>query len=189
MSSQTVMRASMVEYSLGETNSSEERCLSHPPMPRTPRFTTRKISNCDFPRCKGTSDTGSFCNICECLYCDDCWDLAPSHKKNRTRRTHEKTDETLAKTVSEILDPEQSNINFNDQVAEDEKTKWFGIKYPDNAEDPSSSITLFNTRRLQEIMDAAEKPNGEPQYPSIISFVGETGAGKSTLIKALIEVK
>ncbi|KAM0227446.1 hypothetical protein ACHAP5_012176 [Fusarium lateritium] len=60
---------------------------------------------------------------------------------------------------------------------------WFGVAHERSGHFPQLSIYP----RLQTLVDnTADRP--PRQYPSLISFVGDTGSGKSTLIRALIRM-
>jgi len=65
---------------------------------------------------------------------------------------------------------------------EDEDTTWFGL-----TRDKENRSTFEDYGRYSAIM--AESNNGEHQfrYPQLVSFIGQTGAGKSTIIKMLID--
>lgn len=69
----------------------------------------------------------------------------------------------------------------------DEATKWFGLAIEESA---GEKITkLVETPRFAELIELSINrytTSPKRQYPSLVSFVGETGAGKSTLIRLLI---
>ncbi|KAM7186229.1 hypothetical protein V8F33_011927 [Rhypophila sp. PSN 637] len=66
---------------------------------------------------------------------------------------------------------------------EDLRTTWFGVPH-DQRESPPK---LFVWPRLQNLLaNAPDQPHY--QYPSLVSFVGDTGSGKSTIIKAMIRM-
>jgi hypothetical protein len=139
--------------------------------------------------CEKLFNSGFYCNICELIYCNVCWDLQPTHRKGRdTRLLHEKTDEKLARAINRILYPELTPEQCTNQHVEDHETEWFGVEYPEDIGMAGPQVSFVTTRRMQEILDPVCKQSQLHKYPSIVSFVGETGAGKSTLIKALIEV-
>lgn len=67
---------------------------------------------------------------------------------------------------------------------DDIKATWFGVPL-----DQSEALfpQLYIWRRLWNLVsEAADAP--PRQYPSLVSFVSPTGAGKSTLIRALIRM-
>ncbi|KAI0423414.1 hypothetical protein F5Y09DRAFT_357001 [Xylaria sp. FL1042] len=79
-----------------------------------------------------------------------------------------------------------SKLQSKDQVAlhlEDIWSTWLGL--PDGQDGPDPQIHIFP--RLESLM--AEATNRPPrQYPSLVSIIGDTGSGKSTLIAAMIRL-
>ena len=77
---------------------------------------------------------------------------------------------------------EQAHLHKNDIWS-----TWFGV--PNRLSDWQANLYLFN--RLESLIAQAEDSRyGEPvteQFPSLVSFFGDTGGGKSTLIKALVQ--
>jgi hypothetical protein len=73
-------------------------------------------------------------------------------------------------------------LNSSDTFEKDEDAKWFGL-----VEDTSFDLPvcrIVETPRFSEIMESsvhASPQSPKRQYPSFVSFVGETGAGKSSL--------
>ncbi|KAK3900585.1 hypothetical protein C8A05DRAFT_17128 [Staphylotrichum tortipilum] len=84
--------------------------------------------------------------------------------------------------------------NFSDALVRatlfkaDEAAKWFGLQ-TDRLENGRSITSIAETDRLRNLMEISlhfESQSPNRQFPSLTSFVGDTGAGKSTLIRALI---
>jgi hypothetical protein len=66
----------------------------------------------------------------------------------------------------------------------DEATKWFGLVVEESSGEKIT--TLVETPRFAELIESSinhHPTSPKRQYPALISFVGETGAGKSTLSK------
>ena len=66
----------------------------------------------------------------------------------------------------------------------DEVTKWFGLVIEESSGEKIT--TLVETPRFAELIESSinhHPTSPKRQYPALISFVGETGAGKSTLSK------
>jgi hypothetical protein len=69
-----------------------------------------------------------------------------------------------------------------EHFAKDEVTKWFGVMFETVGEERIAK--LVETPRFQELLLASRGHSLDSpgrQFPSIVSFVGETGSGKSTL--------
>ena len=124
-----------------------------------------------------------FCSPCATTFCNQCWDQQLAHKKVRAQIhggiPHEKTNPVVAKRIEKTL---ESNPNDYEQAMlhrQDEDTFWFGA-----GKDEQGSMVFQDSGRYANLM--AEKSS--LRYPALVSFVGQTGAGKSTLIKLLIEL-
>lgn len=67
---------------------------------------------------------------------------------------------------------------------QDETAKWFGLV--EEIGRSGSICQIIETSRFSELMEAsrvAYPDSPKRQYPSMIAFVGDTSAGKSTLSK------
>ncbi|RPA77551.1 hypothetical protein BJ508DRAFT_417003 [Ascobolus immersus RN42] len=147
----------------------------------------RLPNQCDF--CDKVFPEVSFCNVCQQVYCDRCWKKLPTHKRNALGQggvPHERTEEKIGRAMNDIFYAEYNKAELEMLHMRDRQTRWFGISHKDHGgEDYHASFQT--TRRFQNLLDPVHPSCKTPIFPSIVSFVGETGAGKSTLIKALIE--
>ncbi|KAH7173285.1 uncharacterized protein B0J16DRAFT_405679 [Fusarium flagelliforme] len=85
--------------------------------------------------------------------------------------------------TSSLLDSRFLNKDKASLHVDDLWSTWFGVAHEQTGHFPQLSIYP----RLQTLVDvAADRP--PRQYPSLISFVGDTGSGKSTLIRAIIRM-
>lgn len=125
-----------------------------------------------------------WCHICDVTVCHDCWIRQAAHGATRkqTRGNHEQTDLGLRDIIQWILRP-HNDRHADDRHAMDCYTKWFGVTIQPGEE---GDVSLQTTPRYRELSVGVGVDNH--QYPALISFVGETGAGKSTLISALMKV-
>ncbi|MCJ1422264.1 hypothetical protein MMC29_000144 [Sticta canariensis] len=117
-----------------------------------------------------------------------------THKSNRLAPgavPHEKTDHNIAKTIQKVLgvkttDEEQAILHENDQ-----DTTWFGIVREDG--ELPTFVDYGRYATLMTNTSRSERSRGivvgrDTRYPSLVSFVGQTGAGKSTIIKLVIDL-
>ena len=125
-----------------------------------------------------------YCNACKDLFCQPCWDLQIPHKKNRLAPgsiPHEPTDLSIAKKIDAVLelkitDEEQEILHRNDR-----DTAWFGIvreqgELPLFQDYGRYSTLMTNTSRQEKILNSATVVGGrDTRYPSLVSFVGQTG--------------
>ncbi|KAL8843022.1 MAG: hypothetical protein Q9176_002325 [Flavoplaca citrina] len=93
-------------------------------------------------------------------------------------------DKDIYERLQRILDPPESVSELSLLHQEDESTTWFGIE-----KDPNGPPIFQDHGRFAALMADTKQPNAGVRYPQLVSFVGETGAGKSTLIKMLVSLK
>lgn len=95
---------------------------------------------------------------------------------------HEKTDAKVVRGLKAILNPTRKPEEIQRLHEEDESTKWFGV---------SRDLTgrpLFEDYGRYATLMASISPIESlgNRYPQLVSFIGVTNAGKSTLIKMLV---
>lgn len=131
-----------------------------------------------------------YCYPCKTTYCDICWDRQRPHKQARPQPSggipHEKTDPAVAKKIEETLEADRNDEQQALLHVADEDTSWFGA-----GKDDQDTPIFQDYGRFANLMaerTARNRPR-KPRYPGLVSFVGETGAGKSTLIKFLVDLQ
>ncbi|KAK6510907.1 hypothetical protein TWF506_009995 [Arthrobotrys conoides] len=106
----------------------------------------------------------------------------PTHRQN----PHEKY-YSFWSSVTDVLSVVNGEDNHSDTFKKDETAKWFGLVT--KARYGGRVSVIVETPRLAKLVEnsvhAYENSPGL-QFPSITSFVGFTGAGKSVLIRSLI---
>ncbi|KAF2134377.1 hypothetical protein P153DRAFT_402048 [Dothidotthia symphoricarpi CBS 119687] len=125
------------------------------------------------------------CSYCGMSFCDQCWDEQGPHQSGRTGPDglpHEKANPTIVKRLKNILTPPQAHGEQQTLHVEDEDTTWFGL-----ARDNQNRPIFQDYGRYSAIMADSNSGEYKLRYPQLVSFIGQTGAGKSTLIKMLID--
>lgn len=89
----------------------------------------------------------------------------------------------MVKRLKGILNPTRNPEEIQKLHEDDEGTKWFGV-----ARDPTGRPNFEDYGRYATLMSSISPITnaGGNRYPQIVSFIGVTNAGKSTLIKMLI---
>ncbi|KAH6613399.1 hypothetical protein F5144DRAFT_616347 [Chaetomium tenue] len=152
---------------------------STPPKPQCPfceASSAQQIWSCSSPRCDGL------------LFCDFHWSEHLLHKKRAATGLgpHCKIDGKLSARLMQALEPPKvEDLEGIHQV--NEMAAWFGVERFGGTGTPP---VLRDYGRIADLMNY-HAPNLAPQErdhrtPSLVSFVGGTGAGKSTVIKILI---
>ncbi|KAK3707125.1 hypothetical protein LTR37_012294 [Vermiconidia calcicola] len=141
--------------------------------------------HCEDDRCRGPQPPIWHCVDCDSSYCSDCWPLQGPHKpkkKGRDGVPHEKTDPYVVRKLKVILHPTKKPNEIQKLHEEDESTKWFGV-----ARDLTGRPNLEDYGRYASLMAAISPIESQAnRYPQLVSFIGVTNAGKSTLIKMLV---
>lgn len=104
-------------------------------------------------------------------------------KRGFSGRPHEKVELDVVRRLESILTPSQDPAEVQRLHQEDERTKWFGVARDETGQ------TIFEDygRYATLVSDTAQTAVNENRYPQLVSFVGVTNAGKSTIVKLLIQ--
>ncbi|KAK4194241.1 hypothetical protein QBC40DRAFT_260209 [Triangularia verruculosa] len=118
-------------------------------------------------------------------FCNDCWDKERPHKPGGTgidNRPHEKADPAVVERLERIFGKGRTEEEQAELFDTDADTMWFGVNKNTNGS------FLDHSNRLIEIMLEGENHDyrTSDRFPQLISFVGKTGEGVSTIIKMLI---
>lgn len=130
----------------------------------------------------------AYCSNCGARFCRMHWAEQWVHQGKTEQRLkdgvpHEKTDPWLAKNIELIIEPSLSQEEQNRLHQADDDTTWFGV-IPDKA----GKLLFHDFGRYEYTSLQSRFQEKSSQFPSLISFVGTTGAGKSTLIKGLVKL-
>ncbi|KAI1108792.1 FabD/lysophospholipase-like protein [Nemania sp. NC0429] len=145
-----------------------------------------------FPRslpcqtCATVAESTFTCIQCNNLsFCDACWSKWVLHLPGAVGwngKPHEKADPLVVDRLRQILEPTRTEEEHAAELLEDQDTTWFGY-----GRDASNHPQLNDYGRFAAIMAETHTEDAGERYPQLASFIGETGAGKSTLIKLLID--
>lgn len=143
-----------------------------------------------------------YCNVCKFSLCNTCWESQFVHRQpfrgGRGEVPHEKTDPMIAEKVQKVMFPPVDEWTREQLYRDDEITSWFGVERPSDFGPPMFqdygrfADLMANTDPIRnnqgDSFVADETSLGrDNRTPSLVSFVGQTGAGKSTLVKLLID--
>jgi hypothetical protein len=120
-----------------------------------------------------------FCSECDLAFCSLHWDEERKHKPTyRDVTAHQQMSIIIAKLVQLDLSSENQDASTRAQLHHEDLTSlWFGVHAQD-----TDTPGFINNNVYQELINASNFTTREQQFPALVSFVGDTGAGKSTLI-------
>ena len=145
----------------------------------------------DIPRtCRVCHHGGSPSSLLVCSACGvkvfhkDCWSRWSDHRPNAPTKyeTCEKIEFNEFVWIHWLLNSRIGARKQDRLHMHDIWTTWFGVPHYQSA----ARLDIYP--RLQNLLSKSEatRPILSRQYPSLISFFGDTGGGKSSLIQALI---
>jgi len=116
-----------------------------------------------------------WCTICDTTLCGSCWPKqAAHHNKAGGSEEHQKSEIRLLGVFNSLCD-----FTEEDQCHSADRFAWFSI-------DPICHDIPLNEQRFDEL--SIDFNIEHPRHPILVSFIGDVGAGKSTVIKTLIKV-
>jgi hypothetical protein len=118
------------------------------------------------------------CN-CRKTYCSPCWDKHLRKRPDHYRVAPSRFNQAVAWIIG------GSSLPATQIFEKDEGAKWFGFFEKTNVI-RSTVYQIVETPRFSELMETSARfspQSPKRQYPSLVSFVGITGDGKSTLSK------
>ncbi|KAL8754211.1 MAG: hypothetical protein Q9199_004499 [Rusavskia elegans] len=167
-----------ISYASSQPSTSYASAVSSFPTPGSFR------EPCEGDACPQAANKTWYCVSCDCSFCEICWDKQPAHKPKKRGADgygHERIDKLVVERYRSILEPSSNAEEQETLHREDEDTTWFGIGR-DHADEP----VFEDYGRFAALMqDSLSKP-GAVRHPQLVSFIGQTGAGKSTVVKMLI---
>ncbi|KAH0538884.1 hypothetical protein FGG08_004540 [Glutinoglossum americanum] len=116
------------------------------------------------------------CHPCDDPYCSSC------QVDHCDRHANRGIPYEIYQQVEAVLATEQDESLRRQMHDCDSLARWIGITMPDNIGNAQPS--LWGYSRIADLLTGNHVP--EIQYPSLVSFIGGTGTGKSTLIRSLI---
>ncbi|KAI5805984.1 acyl transferase/acyl hydrolase/lysophospholipase [Geopyxis carbonaria] len=120
-----------------------------------------------------------WCHLCKAFFCKEpCWKQQGVHKINTL---HVPTELKYYYELNSILEDINQVGSGEARHRANYSSKWFGVTATD-----VNSPTLSTSTRFQELIRSTN--TNEEQYPALISFLGDTGAGKSSLINIMVKV-
>ena len=127
-----------------------------------------------------------YCKGCRMTFHSQCWSRKKRHQESCRRRCQQPTPLRIHIWVKNILFSMISETKQFNRHVEDIYTKWFGVPhYQDGQKQPR----LIVWPRMKHLLQCDVQPDSRTRSPSLCSFFGETGAGKSTVIRALISLQ
>ncbi|KAI0552170.1 hypothetical protein F4679DRAFT_571841 [Xylaria curta] len=135
--------------------------------------------------CTATKKTFTCIQCNNLAFCDACWCKWVLHYPGTVGwngKPHERADPLVVNRLRQILEPTRTEEEHEAELLEDQDTTWFGY-----GRDAPNVPQLYDYGRFSAILAETRTEEAGERYPQLASFIGETGAGKSTLIKLLID--
>jgi energy-coupling factor transporter ATP-binding protein EcfA2 len=156
----------------------------YPSTPSEPSVGQQPHESCE--ACDSDNLEILYCDQCDSSYCGKCWPRQVPHKKGKLGGNglpHTKADRAVVNRLDRAFHPPSDRSEQKVLHEDDQDTTWFSVERRDG-----ELPVLCGHGRYAALM--ASSPMGRSsRYPQLVSFIGQTGAGKSTLVKILIEQK
>ncbi|KAF2096172.1 FabD/lysophospholipase-like protein [Rhizodiscina lignyota] len=115
-----------------------------------------------------------------------CWKTQVLHRPGKQPKgiPHEQALPEVVDRLKATFNPPSDEVTQERLHLEDEETTWFGI-----ARDSANHPIFQDYGRYATLFANSAFEENAVRFPRLVSFIGQTGAGKSTLVKMLIERK
>lgn len=120
-----------------------------------------------------TPDGLIFCEGCGSYYCDDCWEMKKSHRKQGHGVggiPHGKTNPDIVKAIKASMSEPRDEQEESQQHGKDVDSVWFGL-----TQDEGGEPALADYRRYTSIIMERAPEAKSNRYPGLVSFIGPTG--------------
>ena len=117
--------------------------------------------------CELQTDQLSLCDICNKVYCEECWKFPLTHRKPKPGDLpHVKTDIELGRKIEACIAPKFNEAELERLHIQDQQTLWF---------DCDNDAQFFEHDRLDELLFNYSTDRRSKLCPGIVSFMGQTG--------------
>ena len=131
-----------------------------------------------------------FCRECMNTFHSSCWAKSKDHIASSFKRNPCKNSTKLGLHiwVAHLHDSGLSRPQILKQIVDDRSHRWVGIpeSRADDLKNPELLLYSALTDQFNNSSVSRELPR--KQFPRLVSFFGDTGTGKSTIIKNLIRL-
>jgi hypothetical protein len=122
---------------------------------------------------------------CSNKFCEPCFPKHLERNPGHRQGANKKSQEFWRWASGKVADLTNSIKQAGHHFKEDQAAKWFGV-HTETAKDGTGHgvASIVETGRLGDLTGVSllfKQSSPRRQFPSITSFVGDTGAGKSTL--------
>ncbi|KAL8387973.1 hypothetical protein RB595_009539 [Gaeumannomyces hyphopodioides] len=127
-----------------------------------------------------------YCEKCKIFLCSNCRNFGNNHGGENPNHPVVVPEEHLYhKRIEGILNPCR-DPNRREEFGREDEALWFAV-----APDENQKLAFEELPRFVDVIDEHRQANSlsadEPCFPSIVSFTGNSGSGKSTIIRLLME--
>ncbi len=135
-----------------------------------------------------------YCRGCRNCFHSDCWAEYDDHNpKFKDEPCTGKSHLALHLWVAHLHNSRVSKEDVLKSIAGDRCHRWIGIAHSDDTsrdKSPKPELCLYPTftKLFTDCGNIVAPQRPRKQYPRLVSFFGDTGAGKSTVIKNLIRL-
>lgn len=136
------------------------------------------IVKCAMPKCE--AKIGLFwCGLCKGILCEQHWMFQIAHFSDE----HKNISLDNHRLLKQLIPGKRADSEIECEHDRNSRTKWFGVA-PDTK---SGKPKIYCFDRFRQILRQIDHKG--IHYPSLISFQGETAAGKSSVIRSLLKVR